>query len=184
VFLIYNDGILGVITLAGTFATNDPLLLVSQTELGIMIFVIQIIAIFGALGFAKLARRITTKRAIIVTLIIWSFIVIYPQFALTSINELWFLCVLIGIVLGGSQALSRSLFSRMIPPGLESSFFGFYEIADRGTSWMSPLIYGAVNDATGKDRKALLSLVGFFVIGVILLPFVNTDKAIEEGSSC
>jgi len=179
-FLIYNDGIQGVITLAGTFATEDSKLQVSSVQLGIMIFVIQVIAIFGAIGFAKLADRISTKRAIIITLLIWCFIVIYPQFALNSVNELWFICILIGIVLGGSQSLSRSLFSRMIPVGLESAFFGFYEISERGTSWMAPLVYGAVNDAKNNDRLALLSLVVFFVVGVIVLPFVDTDKAIEE----
>jgi len=182
VFLFYNDGIQGVISLASTFASNDPKLMVSNTILGLLILLIQIVAVFGALIFAKIANRITTKRAIILSLIIWCFIVVYPQFALNSVGELWFLCVLIGLVLGGSQALSRSLFSRMIPEGLESAFFGFYEISERGTSWMSPLVYGAVVNAspTHSLREGLLVIIVFFIIGVVLLPFVNTDKAIEE----
>jgi len=180
VFLFYNDGIQGVISLASTFATEDPQLMVSSTVLGLLILLIQIVAVLGALIFAKIANRITTKRAIILSLVIWCFIVTYPQYALKSVPELWFLCVLIGFVLGGSQALSRSLFSRMIPEGLESAFFGFYEISERGTSWMSPLVYGAVVNATHDLRKGLLVIIAFFIIGVVLLPFVNTDKAIEE----
>jgi len=180
VFLLYNDGIQGVIALAATFASEDKYLMVSSTVLGLLILVIQIVAVFGALLFAKISNRINTKRAIILSLLIWCFIVIYPQFALRTLPELWFICVLIGLVLGGSQALSRSLFSRMIPDGLESAFFSFYEISDRGTSWLSPLVYGAVVNATHNLREGLLVLVVFFIIGVVLLPFVNTDKAIME----
>ena len=89
----------------------------------------------------------------------------------------------IAIVLGGSQALSRSLFSRMIPKGRESSFFGLYEVSERGTSWMGPLVFSIVVAHTGSYRQALLSLIFFFVVGMLILFFTDTDKAVHEAGN-
>ena len=89
----------------------------------------------------------------------------------------------IGIVMGGSQALSRSLFSRMIPEGREASFFGLYEVSERGTSWLGPLIFGIVVAMTNSYRQALLSLIGLFVIGTIILYLTDTDRAIHEAGN-
>ena len=88
----------------------------------------------------------------------------------------------IAIVLGGSQALSRSLFSRMIPEDKEASFFGLYEVSDRGTSWMGPLLFSVVIARTGSYRDALLSLIFFFVVGLIVLLVTNTDKAVLQAN--
>ena len=89
----------------------------------------------------------------------------------------------IAIVLGGSQALSRSLFSQMIPPGREASFFGLYEISERGTSWIGPLIFGIVAGATNSYRQAILSLIVLFLAGMLLLFFTDTDEAIREAGA-
>jgi UMF1 family MFS transporter len=86
----------------------------------------------------------------------------------------------IAIVLGGSQALSRSLFSQMIPPGREASFFGLYEISERGTSWIGPLVFGLVVGVTNSYRQAILSLIVLFVVGAIVLVFTDTDAAIRD----
>lgn len=86
----------------------------------------------------------------------------------------------IAIVLGGSQALSRSLFSRMIPAGREAAFFGLYEVSERGTSWMGPLLFSIVIARTGSYRQALLSLIFFFVVGLVLLWITDTDKGTHE----
>ena len=86
----------------------------------------------------------------------------------------------IGFVLGGSQALSRSLFSQMIPPGRESAFFGIYAISERGTSWLGPFVFGLVAQLTNSYRPAILALIVFFVSGSIVLYFTDTDKAIRE----
>jgi UMF1 family MFS transporter len=93
------------------------------------------------------------------------------------------MAVLIAIVLGGSQALSRSLFSRMIPTGKEASFFGLYEVSERGTSWMGPLLFSIVIARTGSYRQALLSLIFFFVVGLVVLLFTDTDRAIHEAGN-
>jgi UMF1 family MFS transporter len=89
----------------------------------------------------------------------------------------------IGFVLGGSQALSRSLFSQMIPAGRESAFFGIYAISERGTSWIGPIVFGLVAQLTNSYRPAILALIVFFVVGSILLFFVNTTQAIHEAGN-
>jgi UMF1 family MFS transporter len=89
----------------------------------------------------------------------------------------------IGFVLGGSQALSRSLFSQMIPAGRESAFFGIYEISERGTSWIGPVVFGVVAQVTNSYRPAILALIVFFIAGLVILFFTNTKKAIEEAGN-
>ena len=101
------------------------------------------------------------KRAIIISLVIWSFVVIYAYFGMkgsSRVLEFTLLGVVIAIVLGGSQAISRSLFAEMIPMGREAEFYSFYEISDRGTSWIGPLVFGLVNQLAGNLRPAILSL--------------------------
>ncbi len=84
----------------------------------------------------------------------------------------------IGLVLGGSQALSRSLFSQLIPEGREGEYYGFYEISDKGTSWLGPLLFGLIFQLTNSYRLGIVSLVVFFLIGGILLAFVPIRRAI------
>ena len=116
------------------------------------------------------------------SLIIWAGVVIYAYRFLNTVAEAWIMAAVIAIVLGGSQALSRSLFARMIPAGKEASFFGLYEVSERGTSWMGPLLFSIVIARTGSYRQALLSLIFFFVVGLIVLAITNTDKAIQQAS--
>jgi UMF1 family MFS transporter len=101
--------------------------------------------------------------------------VIYGYGFLRTTRDAWLMAAVIAIVLGGSQALSRSLFSRMIPPGREASFFGIYEVSERGTSWLGPLTFGAVVAATNSYRQALLSLIIFFIVGIIVLYLTDTN---------
>ncbi len=84
----------------------------------------------------------------------------------------------IGIVLGGTQALSRSLFSQLIPRGKEGEYYGFYEISDKGTSWLGPLAFGLVFQVTDSYRAGIVSLVVFFVVGGVLLALVPMRRAI------
>ncbi|HNB41510.1 MAG TPA: MFS transporter, partial [Anaerolineales bacterium] len=81
---------------------------------------------------------------------------------------------------GGSQAISRSLFAQMIPNGKEAEFFAFYEISERGTSWIGPLVFGLANQMFNNLRVGILSLIFFFIVGLVLLPFVNVNKAIAD----
>jgi UMF1 family MFS transporter len=144
-YLIYNDGIQTVIFASSTFLEQTLFPGQGNPKFLLQIFlVVQFIAVAGALLFERLAYLIKTKNAIIVSLIIWTAIVIYANRFLDTVFEAWIMAVAIAIVLGGSQALSRSLFSRMIPVGKEASFFGLYEVSERGTSWMGPLLFSLV----------------------------------------
>jgi UMF1 family MFS transporter len=133
--------------------------------------------------FERIARFFGTKKAIMVSLVIWVGIVIYAYGFLRTEKQAWIMAALIAIVLGGSQALSRSLFSLMIPRGREASFFGLYEVSERGTSWLGPLVFSIVVASTNSYRQAILSLIFFFVVGLVILLFTNTERAIHEAGN-
>ena len=96
----------------------------------------------------------------------------------TGFPFLFYLVYLAILVLGGSQALTRSLYSQLIPTGQEGEYYGFYEISDRGTSWLGPLFFGLVFQLTSSYRLGIVSLVIFFVVGGILLAYVPLRRAI------
>ncbi|MDQ3665993.1 MAG: MFS transporter [Acidobacteriota bacterium] len=186
-YLFYNDGIQTVISMSSVLLAQELFIAkgleTDQSFLLGLFLMVQFVAIFGALIFERLAYAITTKRAILVSLILWSAVVIYVYGFLQSTTHAWAVGVVIAIVLGGSQALSRSLFSRMIPKGREAAFFGLYEVSERGTSWLGPLLFGAVAAATNSYRQALLSLIILFVVGTIVLYLTDTDQAIHEAGN-
>jgi UMF1 family MFS transporter len=182
-YLIYNDGIQTVVFAASAFLEQELFPGGNPQFLLEIFLMVQFVAVVGALLFERLAYLIRTKNAIIVSLIIWSTIVIYAYRFLDTVPEAWILAGAIAIVLGGSQALSRSLFSRMIPAGKEAAFFGLYEVSERGTSWMGPLLFSIVIARTGSYRQALLSLIFFFVVGLIVLWTTNTDKGIHQAGN-
>lgn len=182
-YFLYNDGIQTVISVSSTFAAAPLLrggLQLDISTLTAVILLIQFTAFFGALFWGRLAQWVGAKRSIIISLVIWSFVVIYAYFGMkgdSRVLEFTLLGVVIALVLGGSQAISRSLFAQMIPKGKEAEFYSFYEVSDRGTSWIGPLLFGLVNQVFGSLRPAILSLIFFFVVGLIALPFVNEKKA-------
>jgi len=110
--------------------------------------------------------------------VVWVGIVLYAVVALDGTGAAYVLGVFIALVLGGSQALARSLFSSMTPADRQASFFGFYELAERGTAWIGTLAFAVVLDITGSYRSALSSLLVLFVTGGLLLASTDTDAAI------
>jgi MFS transporter, UMF1 family len=188
-YLLYNDGIQTVIVIAAIFATQE--LGMSSTNLILVILMIQFVAFAGAYAFSYLARAVGARNAILVSLVVWAAVVIFAYAGMKSTApflgmeerqfEFWVMGFVVALVLGGSQALSRSLFAQMIPKDQEAEFFSFYEISERGTSWMGTFIFGVVNQQFGSLRVGILSLIFFFVVGLALLPLVNVPKAIREG---
>jgi len=200
-YLIYNDGIQTVIGVTATFAAA-PLarggIGMPTVRLTLLILMVQFVAFLGALFFGWLANRTNTKIALVSSLFIWAGAVIYAYIGMYNTSlalelpsslggpmarqevEFWVLGACIALVLGGSQALSRSLFAQMVPANQEAEFFSIYEISERGTSWMGPFIFGVVNQTFGSLRPALLSVVIFFVAGLAVLFFVNVYKAMKE----
>ncbi|HKJ37679.1 MAG TPA: MFS transporter [Anaerolineales bacterium] len=185
-YLIYNDGIQTVIAVASTFAAAPILnggLELDDTILIGVILMIQFVAFLGALFWGRLANWIGAKRSIIVSLVIWTVVVIYAYGGMkgdSRVIEFIILGFFIAVVLGGSQAISRSLFAQMVPKSKEAEFFSIYEISERGTSWLGPMIFGIANQVFGNLRIAILALMVFFILGLALLPFVNEKKAIED----
>ena len=186
-YLLYNDGVQTVINSAGLFVSQELFVAkgieTDRVVLVIAYIIAQFVAFFGALTFERIARFTSAKTSILVSLIIWSAIVIYAYAFLETVGQAYVMSGAIGLVLGGSQALSRSLFSQMIPAGRESSFFGIYEISDRGTSWIGPIVFGTVAMLTDSYRPAILALIFFFVCGSVLLYFVDTEKAIHQAGN-
>jgi len=186
-YLLYNDGIQTVITSSGIFISQE-LFVARGLEVNSFVLVIafgiaQLAAFFGSLAFERIANYTSAKTAILISLVIWSVIVIYAFALLQTLTQAYIMSGAIGFVLGGSQALSRSLFSKMIPKGRESSFFGIYEISERGTSWIGPIVFGFVAQMTDSYRPAILALIIFFIVGSIILLFADTNRAIQDAGN-
>ena len=186
-YLFYNDGIQTVILQSSVFISYELFTSKgSETDnsfLLIIFAIAQISAAAGAFIFERIARLIGGKRTIILSLFVWCAIVIYAYGFFSTKIEAYFMGAMIGMVLGSAQALSRSLYSQMIPAGRESSFFGLYEISEKGTSWMGQLMFTIIVGATGSFRQAILGLIVFFVIGSVILLFTDTTRAIHEAGN-
>jgi MFS transporter, UMF1 family len=174
-YIFFNDGVQTVIALSSQFGQEELGLPIST--LTSVILMVQFVAIFGAFGFLKLSTIIGPKRAVAISLIIWTGTVTYAFAFLRTTLDFFILAGVIALVLGGTQALSRSLFSQMIPRGQEAEYFSLYEVSDKGTSWLGPLLFGLALQFTGSYRVAILSLVILFAVGLALLSRVNIRQA-------
>jgi UMF1 family MFS transporter len=175
-FMLYSDGIQTVIDMAAIYGADE--LGISATALMVTLLVIQIVASFGALFFGKLATRIGAKYTIMVTLVLWSGVVTYAFFMQTA-TEYFLLGVVVGFVYGGSQALSRSFYGSMVPEGASAEFFGFYTVFSKFSAIWGPTVFFLVRQTLGSSRLAILSLIFFFIAGLVLMAFVDERKARE-----
>ncbi len=188
-YLLYNDGIQTVFSAAAVFATA-PLanggLEIDQGTLTMIVLMIQFVAFAGALLFGRVATRIGAKKALMIGLAVWTVMVVYAYVGLrgeSRVVEFWIMAACIAVVMGGTQAVSRSLFANMIPAGKEAEFFSIYEVSERGTSWLGPLTFGWVNQFVGSLRPAIFSVIFFFVVGMFLLQRVDVRRAIVESGN-
>jgi UMF1 family MFS transporter len=177
-FMFYNDGIQTVINMATIYGKDE--LGLDTTVLMLTLLVIQLVATAGALLFSRLASWLGTKRTVMLTLLIWSGIVIDAYF-IQSALEFFALGVVVGLVLGGSQALSRSLYGSMIPPESSAEFYGFYTLFSKFSSIWGPWVFAVITLIAGSARTAILSLVAFFLVGLVLLALVDEEKARQAG---
>ncbi|MEU1853284.1 MFS transporter [Streptomyces sp. NPDC019990] len=181
-YLVYNDGIQTVISQASVYGSEE--LGLGQSTLIGAVLLVQVLAVAGALTMGRLARTYGAKRTILGSLVAWT-LTLTAGYFLPAGAPVWFFALAagIGLVLGGSQALSRSLFSHLVPPGKEAEYFSAYEVSDRGMSWLGPLLFGVTYQLTGSYRDAIISLVAFFVIGFALLARVPVRRAIAESGN-
>ncbi|MFI6038442.1 MFS transporter [Streptomyces sp. NPDC051315] len=181
-YLVYNDGIQTVISQASLYGSEE--LGLGQSTLIGAVLLVQVLAVAGALTMGRLARRYGAKRTILGSLVAWTLTLGAGYFLPAGAPVGFFLlAAAIGLVLGGSQALSRSLFSHLVPPGKEAEYFSAYEVSDRGMSWLGPLLFGLTYQLTGSYRDAIISLVIFFVLGFALLARVPVRRAIGDAGN-
>ena len=181
-YLFFNDGIQTVIGQASLYG-NKQLGFSESTMLGLFLMV-QFVAFGGALLFGVFARWFGAWRTVLGGLAMWILVVIAAFFVPDrQLVALFALGVAIGLVLGGTQALSRSLYSQLIPLNREAEFFSLYQAMERGTSWFGTLTFGLVYQWTHSYRPAIVALVVFFVVGGALLARVNIRQGILDAGN-
>lgn len=176
-YLLYTDAINTVVIFSAIFASE--VLGFTATELLIYFIITQTTASIGALGFGFLSDKYGAKNSITITLLMWIAVVVSAYFVETK-----FQFYLIGMVassaMGANQSASRSMIGSFIPNGKNAEFFGFFSMVGKFAAIIGPIVYGEVTAATGSQRYALLSLGLFFIIGLILLKFVDEKKGISD----
>jgi UMF1 family MFS transporter len=181
-YLFFNDGIQTVIAAASTY--GDKQLGFGTSVLIATILLVQFVAFGGALLFGRLAARWGGHRTILGGLVAWM-VIVATAFVLPAhqLGPFLVLGVAIGIVLGGTQALSRSFYSQLIPRGREAEYFSLYQACERGTSWLGTLVFGVVHQVTGSYRPAIVTLIAFFGVGIVLLGRVDARRGIAEAGN-
>jgi UMF1 family MFS transporter len=175
-FMLFNDGVQTTINISAVYASGT--LGLGTTVIAGTFLIVQFVAFGGALLFARIADHLGTKQAIQVSLLIWISVAVAAYF-LPANQAVPFLAVgvVIGLVLGGTQALSRSLYGSMIPETASAEFYGFYSVFSKFSAIWGPLAFGIVRQVTGSGRAAILSLIVFFVVGAVLLAMVDVERA-------
>lgn len=177
-YLIYNDAIQTVLALAAQFGQEELKLPVASLTVAILIA--QFVGVLGAIAFNWVASRIGNKHTVMITLATYCLVLVYAYGFVSTQTEFYIMAGSIGAVMGGSQALSRSIYSVMIPKGHEAEYYSIYEVSDKGTSWLGPLFFGLALQFTGSYRISILSLIVFFLAGLAILVFVDVNKAAGE----
>ena len=178
-YLFFNDGIQTVIAAAALYGALE--LKFDENQLFITILLVQFVAFLGAMLFGRMARTQGSQKLILLSLFLWTGVVCVAFFIPERAFGLWLvLSVGIGIVMGGSQSLSRSLFSHLVPKGRESEFFSLYQAMERGTSWFGTFVFGLVYQLFHSYRLSIVALVIFFVVGGLLLRAVDVRKGISD----
>lgn len=178
-FFFYNDGIQTVIGLSATYA--DIELGLDTTTIIAAVIVVQVVGIAGALLLARWARAIGAKRVVLASIVLWSGVLIVA-YLLPAGSTIAFmiLAAFIGFVLGGSQALSRSLFAQLVPRDREGEYFSLFEVSGSASAVLGPLVFGLTLQFAGSYRLAILFLAVFFVIGGVLLARVDVRAGMAQ----
>ncbi len=175
-FMLYNDGVQTTIAMTSVYATDT--LNLEIEDILVAFLIVQFIAFFGALAFGAAADRLGTKQGILATLAVWSGVAVVAFFLPEGqAAPLWALAAVVGFVLGGVQALSRSLYGSMIPEEASAEFYGFFSVFAKFSAIWGPLIFAIISSATGSGRPAILSIIVFFALGMIVLSRVDVDQA-------
>ncbi|UOQ43535.1 MFS transporter [Halobacillus salinarum] len=175
-FWLYNDGISTIIKMATIYGRDIG---IDSNSLIIALLITQFVGIPFAFLFGWLAKKITAKRALLLSLLIYLVIIALGYFMQTALH-FYILAICVGFVQGGAQSLSRSIFGRMVPNDRHAEFYGFYGISSKFAAMFGPFAFAIVGQLTGSSRYGILSLVVFFVAGILLLYFVNVEKGVKD----
>ncbi|HUR93916.1 MAG TPA: MFS transporter [Gemmatimonadales bacterium] len=175
-FLIYNDGIQTIIKMATAYGTE---LGIDQSALIGAILLVQFVGIPCSFLFGMIAGRVGAKPALFAGLLAYAVISVLGYY-MKSAAHFYMLAGLVGMVQGGTQALSRSLFASMIPQHKSGEFFGFFSVFEKFAGIFGPLIFAGTIAATGSSRNAILSVIGFFAVGAAILALVDPDAGRRE----
>lgn len=175
-FLIYNDGIVTVIYFAALYATET--IGFTAEEVAVMFIAMNVIAAAGAISFGWVADRIGQKRTIFISLTIWIAAVVLAYFSYSK-GSFYLVATLAGVGMGSAQSVTRSLLALFTPKENAAEFFGFLGVAGKALAFLGPIIFGTVSQVTGSQRPAILSVGLFFVIGMIVLWFVDEKRGKE-----
>jgi len=172
-YLIYNDGIVIVISFASIYgATRFGM---STKQLINYFIIAQLTSIAGAFVFGYILDKIGAKKTISITIIIWIFVILGAFFCET-IPQYYLVGMLAGIAIGSSQSSSRTMLALLTPDAKMAEFFGFYSFTGKMASIAGPLIYGEIARVTGSQRWAIISVLAFFIGGLVILQTVNESK--------
>jgi MFS transporter, UMF1 family len=171
-FLLYNDGIQTMIRMATIYGTAIGL---PESAMITALLLTQFIGVPCAFAFGALATRVGTKTAVFGGLAVYLLITILGYY-MTTATHFFALAVLVGMVQGGTQALSRSLFASMIPRHKSSEFFAFFSVFERYAGVLGPAIFAFVIERTGSGRNAILAVAVFFILGGAVLAFVDVAE--------
>lgn len=174
-FWLYNNGIGTIIVMATIYGTE---LNFSQTTTIGTLLMVQFVGIPFSLLFGWLGKKLGTKRSILLSLLIYTLIAIAGYFMTKEIH-FWLLGFGVATVQGGSQALSRSLFSRMVPKSKSAEFYSFFSVSEKIAGTVGPLLFGVVSTLMGGSRLSIVSLIVFFIAGGFLLTRVNENEGME-----
>ncbi|MGG4179625.1 MFS transporter [Virgibacillus pantothenticus] len=175
-FWLYNDGISTIIKMATIYGRDIG---IDGNSLIIALLITQFVGIPCTFFFGWLAKKITAKKALVLSLYVYTGIVLLGYF-MSSALHFYLLSICVGIVQGGAQSLSRSIYGRMVPEHKHAEFFGFYGISSKFAAIFGPFLFGLVGQLTGSSRNGIISLLVFFIGGIILLKFVNVEKGMAD----
>jgi UMF1 family MFS transporter len=174
-FWIYNDGIGTIIKMATAYGDEIG---IGVTDMTIALIITQFVGIPFSFAFGWLAKRLGTKRSILLALGVYTLISIAGFFMQTALH-FYILAFTVGIVQGGSQALSRSLYGAMVPKSQSAEFFGFFSTSSKFAGIFGPLLFGVVSQIAGGSRLSIVSLIIFFIVGGLLLTRVDEKEGIR-----
>lgn len=178
-FWIYTDGLGTIVRMATAYGHEIG---IGVTDMVVALIITQLIGIPCTLIFARLARGIGAKRSILLTLAVYAVVSVSAYFMRTAVH-FYALAFSVATVQGGCQALSRSLFARMVPRTRSAEFFGFYSTSSKFAGVFGPLLFGILTHATGQSRLGILSVVAFFIVGAAFLSRVDVEEGIAEAAA-